>query len=85
MNKIESFKALLDLQAEYKPNLKLRTDNIQNTEYREILVCGGTGCMSSQSQKLIDNLNAEIAKAGLSDKVNAHITGCFGFVSKDQS
>lgn len=79
MNKIESFKALLDLQAEYKPNLKLRTDNIQNTEYREILVCGGTGCMSSQSQKLIDNLNAEIAKAGLSDKVNAHITGCFGF------
>lgn len=50
MNKIESFKALLDLQAEYKPNLKLRTDNIQNTEYREILVCGGTGCMSSQSQ-----------------------------------
>ena len=75
MNKIESFKALLDLQAEYKPNLKLRTDNIQNTEYREILVCGGTGCMSSQSQKLIDNLNAEIAKAGLSDKVNAHITG----------
>lgn len=79
MNKIKSFKALLDLQAEYKPNLKLRTDNIQNTEYREILVCGGTGCMSSQSQKLIDNLNAEIAKAGLSDKVNAHITGCFGF------
>ena len=79
MNKIESFKALLDLQAEYKPNLKLRTDNIQNTEYREILVCGGTGCMSSQSQKLIDNLNAEIAKAGLSDNVNAHITGCFGF------
>jgi hypothetical protein len=51
MNKIESFKALLDLQAEYKPNLKLRTDNIQNTEYREILVCGGTGCMSSQKSK----------------------------------
>ncbi len=79
MNKIESFKSLLELQSEYKPTLKLRTENIYDTEYREILVCGGTGCMSSQSQKLIDNLNEEIKKAGLSAKVNAHITGCFGF------
>ena len=79
MNKIESFKSLLELQSEYKPTLKLRTENIYDTEYREILVCGGTGCMSSQSQKLIDNLNEEIEKAGLSAKVNAHITGCFGF------
>ncbi len=79
MNRIESYTSLLELQNKYKPTLKLRTENIYDTEYREILVCGGTGCMSSSSQKLIDNLNEEITKAGLSTKVNAHITGCFGF------
>ncbi len=43
-----------------------------------ILVCGGTGCTSSGSIKLIDKLNAEIKAAGLDEEVKVVQTGCFG-------
>ncbi|MDR1398257.1 MAG: NADH-quinone oxidoreductase subunit NuoF [Desulfarculales bacterium] len=49
---------------------------------REILVCGGTGCMSSDSQEILANLRQEINDAGLQDTVSAHISGCFGFCEK---
>ena len=43
-----------------------------------VLVCGGTGCTSSHSKKIVDALNEEIKKNGLEDKVNVVLTGCFG-------
>ncbi len=43
-----------------------------------ILVCGGTGCTSSGSLKLIDSLNEEIKAAGLEEEVKVVQTGCFG-------
>ena len=43
-----------------------------------ILVCGGTGCTSSGSLKLIDALNKEIKAAGLEEEVKVVQTGCFG-------
>ena len=43
-----------------------------------ILVCGGTGCTSSGSLKLIDALNSEIKAAGLEEEVKVVQTGCFG-------
>ncbi len=43
-----------------------------------ILVCGGTGCTSSHSEKIVDALNAEIAKHGLEKDVRVVLTGCFG-------
>ena len=43
-----------------------------------VLVCGGTGCSSSNSQQIIDALETEIAAAGLSDEVKVVKTGCFG-------
>ncbi len=43
-----------------------------------VLVCGGTGCTSSGSQKIIDALNSEIEKQGLSSEVQVVRTGCFG-------
>ena len=43
-----------------------------------ILVCGGTGCTSSGSLKLIDTLNEEIKAAGLEEEVKVVQTGCFG-------
>ncbi|MCY6485083.1 NADH-quinone oxidoreductase subunit NuoF [Clostridium aestuarii] len=49
---------------------------------REILVCGGTGCQSAESQKILENLREQIVKAGISNEVKASITGCFGFCEK---
>ena len=43
-----------------------------------VLVCGGTGCSSSNSQQIIDAMEKEIAEAGLSNEVKVVKTGCFG-------
>ena len=43
-----------------------------------VLVCGGTGCTSSNSQKIIEAMEAEIAAKGLRDEVQVIRTGCFG-------
>jgi len=47
-----------------------------------LLVCGGTGCTSSESLILVDKLNESIEKHGLSEEVEVVITGCFGFCEK---
>ena len=43
-----------------------------------VLVCGGTGCTSSGSAQIVEKLESEIAKNGLSDEVQVVKTGCFG-------
>lgn len=43
-----------------------------------VLVCGGTGCTSSGSQKIREKLQEEIDKNGLNDEVQVVMTGCFG-------
>ncbi|MEG1972945.1 MAG: (2Fe-2S) ferredoxin domain-containing protein, partial [Oscillospiraceae bacterium] len=43
-----------------------------------IMVCGGTGCTSSGSGKIIEAFNKEIAAVGLNEEVKVIQTGCFG-------
>lgn len=43
-----------------------------------ILVCGGTGCTSSQSPKIMEEFEVQLAKHGLSDEAKVILTGCFG-------
>ncbi|MGN0485887.1 MAG: NADH-quinone oxidoreductase subunit NuoF [Acutalibacteraceae bacterium] len=43
-----------------------------------VLICGGTGCTSSNSQKIIEAMEAEIKAKGLQDEVQVIRTGCFG-------
>ena len=43
-----------------------------------VLVCGGTGCTSSHSEKIIEKLNEELKAKGLDKEVNVIRTGCFG-------
>ncbi len=43
-----------------------------------VLVCGGTGCTSSNSLKIVDRLKEELAAKGLDKEVNVITTGCFG-------
>jgi NADP-reducing hydrogenase subunit HndC len=43
-----------------------------------ILVCGGTGCTSSGSEKIIAKLEESLAKADLAEEVRVVKTGCFG-------
>ncbi len=43
-----------------------------------VLVCGGTGCTSSNSAAIIEALEKEIEAKGLKDEVKVIRTGCFG-------
>ncbi|MEE3428447.1 MAG: NADH-quinone oxidoreductase subunit NuoF [Ruminococcus sp.] len=43
-----------------------------------VLVCGGTGCTSSNSLKIVEKLNEELKAKGLEKEVNVITTGCFG-------
>ncbi len=61
--------------------VKTRIDCV-DTGIKDVLVCGGTGCDSSGSKKIIECLKAEIEKAGLQDKVNVITTGCFGLCAR---
>ena len=45
---------------------------------REVLVCGGTGCTSSGSRRIIERLKEEIRKRELENDVKVIMTGCFG-------
>ena len=43
-----------------------------------VLVCGGTGCTSSNSPAIIEALEKEIADKGLENEIKVIKTGCFG-------
>ena len=43
-----------------------------------VLICGGTGCTSSGSNKIIDAFNENIKANGLEEEIKVVQTGCFG-------
>jgi NADH:ubiquinone oxidoreductase subunit F (NADH-binding)/(2Fe-2S) ferredoxin len=47
-----------------------------------VLVCGGTGCRSSASDSLLENLKTELEERGLENEIQVIMTGCFGFCEK---
>jgi NADH-quinone oxidoreductase subunit F/NADP-reducing hydrogenase subunit HndC len=47
-----------------------------------ILVCGGTGCKASQSDKIQAELKSIIEEKGLDNDIQVIMTGCFGFCEK---
>ena len=51
-------------------------------QHLQILICGGTGCKTSSSQGITDNLLKAIKKNEITDKVEVITVGCFGFCEK---
>ncbi|MEE1108884.1 MAG: NADH-ubiquinone oxidoreductase-F iron-sulfur binding region domain-containing protein, partial [Lachnospiraceae bacterium] len=49
---------------------------------RHIVLCGGTGCLSSHSDKIKEKFDEVLAAKGLADKATVNIVGCFGFCSQ---
>ena len=47
-------------------------------EKKRVLVCGGTGCTSSGSKKILESLKVELKKHGLEKEIEIVKTGCFG-------
>ena len=49
---------------------------------RAVVLCGGTGCLSSNSAEIREKFEKMVAEKGLSDKVTVNQVGCFGFCSQ---
>ena len=49
---------------------------------RAILLCGGTGCLSSNSMDIQAKFEELVAANNMGDKVSVNIVGCFGFCSQ---
>ena len=48
-------------------------------EKRHIVLCGGTGCLSSSSNEITEEFKKLIKEKNLEDKVTVNQAGCFGF------
>ncbi len=44
----------------------------------QVLICGGTGCTSSGSQKLVERFEEQLQEKGLDKEIKIVRTGCFG-------
>ena len=53
-----------------------------NDGKRHIVLCGGTGCLSSHSAEIREKFEEVIKAEGLEDKVTVNQVGCFGFCSQ---
>jgi len=49
---------------------------------RHIVLCGGTGCLSSHSDEIRHEFERQIKELKLEDKVTVNQVGCFGFCSQ---
>ena len=62
---------------------KIITDVEKNRTYRkEVIVCGGTGCMSSGNDKILENLQNKVKELDLESEIRIVKTGCVGFCEK---
>lgn len=50
--------------------------------HRAVVLCGGTGCLSSHSAEIKEKFEELIAERGLDDHVSVNQVGCFGFCSQ---
>ncbi len=48
----------------------------------QVLICGGTGCLSSKSQDIKSKFEEQLVKLGLENEVQVILTGCFGLCER---
>ena len=51
---------------------------MENNYRAHVLMCGGTGCTSSGSQKIHDEFEVQLKNNGLENEIKLVQTGCFG-------
>lgn len=73
---MKSIAELNEIKEKYSKIIASRGNG--GNELTQILVCAGTGCTSSSSQKVISAFEQEILKNGIENKVKVIKTGCFG-------
>ena len=80
--RLNSKEELLSLYENVKDLLTLRDNESELADKYYISVCGGTGCNSSNSKEIVDELKRWVKECGIEDKVEVAIAGCFGFCER---
>ncbi len=80
MKRIENFEELEKIQKENKDRFDSKINGTNST--RSVVICGGTGCISSNSHQILNKFEELIKQKGLSDKISVNQVGCFGFCSQ---
>ena len=76
---IGSLQDLEQIRSSRRPDIELRIGKADRAGQKHVLVCTGTGCVSSASNGILEELQKEIKSAGLGKKIMVFKTGCFGF------
>ncbi|MDT2738778.1 NADH-quinone oxidoreductase subunit NuoF [Enterococcus canintestini] len=80
---MQNWQELKAVKVQYQQQVALRTQKTATiSNRREILVCAGTGCLSSKSRAFIEVLEDELIKNELQDNVQVVATGCFGLCAQ---
>ncbi len=77
LNTIDQLKARME-----EDTSKLSDKFAGKDHKRAMVLCGGTGCLSSNSKELMEKIETLIEEKGLQDKVSVNQVGCFGFCSQ---
>lgn len=80
--KISSKEELLSLYESVKDVLNFRKKEVNTSDKYYISVCGGTGCTSSRSPEIVEQLKYWAKELGVENKVTIAIAGCFGFCER---
>ncbi|MBR2290361.1 MAG: NADH-quinone oxidoreductase subunit NuoF [Clostridia bacterium] len=78
---MKSLEEIKKIREEKRAELDLRVNTAANYREKHILVCHGTGCTSSKSPKIIENLRKIIEEKNV-ENVRVVQTGCFGLCAK---
>ena len=78
---MKSIEELNEIREKTFKKISLRKDINYPGNEKHILVCGGTGCTSSHSGKIIEKLNEQIKEKNI-ENVRVVRTGCFGLCAR---
>ena len=76
-------KSINDLDEKFESCTKCLDDKLSgNDGKRHIILCGGTGCLSSNSNEIFKRFEKLLKEKNLTDKATVNQVGCFGFCSQ---
>ena len=78
---MKTLEELEQIRSVTRAELDLRVNENASFKEKHILVCRGTGCTSSKSPKIIEEMRRVIEEKGY-DNIRVVQTGCFGLCSK---
>ncbi len=77
---IKNFEELEKVSCECSKCLAAKFSGEDNK--RHIVLCGGTGCLSSNSAEILAEFKKQLKEKGLDGKITVNQVGCFGFCSQ---